>query len=469
MRCQVRPSDRPRVAAALLACALVVPACGRTGLLDGLAWDAGPGGEGTPRAGTDAGATADAGVTREAGAIADAAPVTDVGVATDAGLGGDAGPCGRGLQAGAPWPMFGGCSTVAGWSAAVGPARPTTLWVFPANVTAEPAIAADGTIYFGTGDARLYAVSSAGALVWTFTGEAGETFASTPAVLADGTIVFGAESTTAGKLYAVSPTGTLLWSTTLSYHPDLSPPSPSVGDDGTLYVSDAYELIAVHPDGRVAWEVSAGVEYAMTPALGRDGTIYVGGQDGAQAYAPDGHRKWAVGSWGGQMSVGDDGTVYATLATGNNGSGMALIAVHPDGTEAWSDDVAGIWLRPPSTHGAVVVVDTGGGLSAEGAAGMPEWTASLGGASTGDGPVMDGSGTVYVGVATMAGPSPCGLPCEKFVGQGLHAISAGGASGWTFEVGTTFGTPAIGADGTLYVAASSETGPIGLYAIGDRH
>ena len=46
--------------------------------------------------------------------------------------------------------MFGQCPSLRGQSEAVGPSTLTVKWFFPAAITAQPAVAADGTIYFDT-------------------------------------------------------------------------------------------------------------------------------------------------------------------------------------------------------------------------------------------------------------------------------------------------------------------------------
>lgn len=148
--------------------------------------------------------TEDAASTNDAGSMSGAGSTQDAGSTKDAGSTSDAGPtrsCGAGLQAGAPWPMFGGCERVGGWSPAVGPASPTTLWFFPAAVSAQPAIAADGTVYVGTDDGKLYALRSDGSVKWTFAGEMGESLSG---IGADGTLYVSAGNvgTTSG-VYAI--------------------------------------------------------------------------------------------------------------------------------------------------------------------------------------------------------------------------------------------------------------------------
>ena len=67
------------------------------------------------------------------------------------------------------WPMFRRTSSRSGQSPLVGPQSSNVQWVFAANdsdIKSSPAVAADGTVYFGSDDGRLYAVKHDGTLLW---------------------------------------------------------------------------------------------------------------------------------------------------------------------------------------------------------------------------------------------------------------------------------------------------------------
>jgi len=195
-------------------------------------------------------------------ADAGAPPASDAGALEDApNEAGDVdGGAGLGLQRGAPWPMFGQSPSLRGRSTAVGPANPTVKWFFPAAVTAQPAVAADGTIYFGTDDGAVLALGSDGSARWTFAGTSGQRFGGTPAIRADGSVVIGAQAgpKTTGQLVALSSTGALLWTYDTLRGTNGIAPSASIGEDGTIYASVGYHLYAVHPDGSAAWQADAG-------------------------------------------------------------------------------------------------------------------------------------------------------------------------------------------------------------------
>ena len=246
--------------------------------------------------------------------------------------------------------MFAQGPTLRGRSTAVGPASPNVKWFFPAAVVDQPAVGADGTIYFGTADGTLFALHPDGSVKWSYTSEPNVSFGGTPAIRADGAILIGAQSgpstRSTGQLYAVSSAGALLWTYDTSRSTTFTIPSPTVDDDGTIYMSFAYHLYAVHPDGSAAWQANAGDEDVIVPAVGPDGTVYVGGQYGLQAFAPGGQPSWAFGPCADLVSectsqavVADDGTIVTTVATPSQEAGAPgylLTAVRSNGNEAWS-------------------------------------------------------------------------------------------------------------------------------------
>lgn len=107
-------------------------------------------------------------------------------------------------------------------------------WSFPVNdgVESSPALAEDGTIYFGSHNGNLYAIRDDGAAatqLWEFA-TAGQITGS-PAVDGMGTIYIGSND---GNVYALRPDGSLKW----SFQTDGSiEASPALGADGVLYIS----------------------------------------------------------------------------------------------------------------------------------------------------------------------------------------------------------------------------------------
>ncbi len=99
------------------------------------------------------------------------------------------------------------------------------------DVDSSPAVASDGTVYFGCWDDNLYAVTN-GSPAWTFS--TGGVIDSAPAIGANGTVYFGSYDQT---LYAVT-------------------------------------------NGSQAWAFTTGGEIVSSPAIGADGTVYVASTDG---------------------------------------------------------------------------------------------------------------------------------------------------------------------------------------------
>ena len=111
-----------------------------------------------------------------------------------------------------------------------------------------PAVASDGSIYFGTSDGYLHAFSSDGAPKWNFHVDQGYVFAS-PALAEDGTVYFGVNGS--DYFYAVAPNGTLKWKFTTKGNV-LS--SAAVGGDGTIYFGcEDGHFYALDATGRMKW------------------------------------------------------------------------------------------------------------------------------------------------------------------------------------------------------------------------
>jgi outer membrane protein assembly factor BamB len=179
------------------------------------------------------------------------------------------------------WPAFGGDRQRSGRSpspdaeGAVG----NLIWdsgtVIGDRVYSSPALGADGTIYIGSLDNKVYALDPAdGSELWSFT--TGDRVSSSPAVGADGTVYVGSLDS---NVYALEPAdGSERWSFTTG---DAVTSSPALGADGTIYVgSYDNKVYALDPaDGSERWSFTTGDSVESSPALGADGTAYVGSHD----------------------------------------------------------------------------------------------------------------------------------------------------------------------------------------------
>jgi outer membrane protein assembly factor BamB len=100
-------------------------------------------------------------------------------------------------------------------------------WSFPVDMPAAASIGSDGTVYFGSRDRHLYAVTQDGRLKWKFA--TGNAIRSAPAISKSGTIYFGSDDK---KLYALDQSGRELW----EFATGGAVQSPTIAPDGTIYV-----------------------------------------------------------------------------------------------------------------------------------------------------------------------------------------------------------------------------------------
>ncbi|MDD2263033.1 MAG: PQQ-binding-like beta-propeller repeat protein, partial [Clostridia bacterium] len=281
----------------------------------------------------------------------------------------------------------------------------TLKWSYttPNQIYTAAAIDSEGTAYFGSRDAKIYAVNLNGTLKWTFT--TGSAVSSAPAIGADGTIYAGSGDM---KLYAVNPDGTEKWSYTTGGAVNSA---PAIGADGTIYAGSAdMNLYAISPDGTLKWSYATGGAVNSAPAIGADGTIYAGSADGSlYAINPDGSLKWSYATGGAVATpaIGPDGTIYAGSAS------KAINAVNPDGTLKWFYNTTGTLTTAPA---------------------------------------VDAAGTIYIASSDRN---------DRY----LYAIRSDGTLKWKFLDPVSprfFDTPSIGADGTIYIGSSDSN----VYAIG---
>lgn len=317
-------------------------------------------------------------------------------------------------------------------------------------VQAAPAVGADGTIYVGSTDGKLYALNPDGSLKWAFpssTPVGAINFA--PTIGADGTIYFGANDAT---LYAVNSNGTLAWSAPLGA---AAFSGIGIGPDGTLYVANAdRELQAFTSAGatKTGWSTHyvLGPGYASaSPAIATDGTIYIGVTESThtrlRAINPDKTLKWQtdllVGSAGATPAIGSDGTVYFNTKLG----GAQLYAINPStGAHTLLLNAAGAIETAPviDASGNIVVADLGGIISVVSPSGTLVRTHSITLDQFTTSPAVTSNG--WIVAATNNGNLWAFKPGETDV---------------SFTVSTghnIIGSPAIASDGTVYVTSNDK-------------
>jgi len=303
-------------------------------------------------------------------------------------------------------------------------------------------IGLDGTLHFGRGDGVLYAVDPDGTKIWTF-----ETFSNTlrgqivssPAIAGDGTIYFGTVCypllgmCVAGTnaFYALSPDGSLKW----TYPEDAMEGgslshwvlcNPAIGDDGTVYFTSFRTLYAFYPNGQERWHYDAG-DRLWTPTIGDDGTIYVQAftylaHGVVYAINSNGSLKWTYPVTEPQVStiaVGADGTLYFGSEAGRDAEDRQIGKLYAL-VDCGQDCVQEKWPEP---------LDFGLGVG---------------------GPAIDAQGTIYVslvGDLDASPPIPGRVVAVRDTGQSGEIL-------WSVEANGEIwmGSPVVGSDSTIYFA-----------------
>ena len=317
-----------------------------------------------------------------------------------------------------------------------------SLWQLQTGdaVTGGPAVARDGSVYFGGIDRSVYALDATGAVKWTFaTGGLIDTCS--PAIADDGTVYLGSND---GTVYAFAPDGTQKWTRAFGTTAPVSN-SPALAADGTIYIKAGNGfLYALNPaDGTIKWRinVNATTSYA-SPSVAPDGTIYQGSED-KKLYAinPDGTLKWTY--------TGDNDiyTVAAIDAAGNLYFGVLnsgkLFSVTPAGALRWTYNGATIGSSSsPALSRDGTTVYFGGYDSklhaVNTADGTARWTYNLGTEVRASSPAVDSNGVIYIG-------------CYD---NRIYALNANGTLKRRYDVGNVVrSSPAI-AGTTLYVGSN---------------
>lgn len=320
------------------------------------------------------------------------------------------------------------------------------------NVAFSGATAPDGTVYFASNSHKLFGLDKDGK-GWVVETETLGGSASAPgqavAVGADGTIYVpdagGYSDDNRGRLVAYDgKTGAEKWAFKAKA-PVYS--SPTIGDNGLIYFGsqDGF-LYAVNTDGEQKWKFDTGGQVRASPAIGKDGTVYIGSHN-PNVYALDGNtgkKKWEFATAGpyieSSCAIADDGTVYVG-ATGSMTRGPShLYAIDgKTGKQKWSIENC--------TVSSSVGIGRDGTIFSQGESGdfyaldpkdgSEKWKINLA-IPQGSSPAIGGDGTVYVAA-----------------GNKLRALDPEtGNEKWDFATGSSiYSSPAIGEDGTIYIGS----------------
>ncbi|MGQ9603247.1 MAG: outer membrane protein assembly factor BamB family protein [bacterium] len=254
---------------------------------------------------------------------------------------------------------------------------------------------------------------------------------------------------------------------------------PAVSDDGTIYVTtgmvfqdyDTGSLYAVSPNGTVLW--SYGFEnleprelpnLPYSPAIGNDGTIYVQDYEfRVYAFTPSGELKWRFDDFGvgqerivhydtGQRvpAIGYDGTVYIAangLYALDPESGEKIWRFYPFPTEGRSCRNSPV-IAPDGTIYITIHQDDFFAVNPDG---TQKWHAKLDfiEEQTFGCPAIGSDGTIYIGT-------------ERFQNGFVYAFNSDGTKRWKYEIDglgrVVRASPTISEDGTIYVATKAGVG-----------
>jgi len=333
------------------------------------------------------------------------------------------------------------------------------IWEFDAEswVSSQSslAIGADGTIYFGNHDGSFFALDPDGNLKWRR--QTGQGIYYAPAIGVDGTVYFGSAD---GSLYALMPTGDERWVFQTRGRPESSPAidenqriwfvetepadtvyesydadsigrgeyfvdyyyslcvlnpdgtlysryqsdknkisSPSIGKNGTVYITRSVYLYAIDPQGGVLWKFQTkGFAHSSSPAIANDGTIFFGSQDHYfYAVNPDGSLKWRFQTQGcveSSPAVCPNGDVYFGSYDGY------LYALNENGELKWEYETGGYESGCPAigVDGTVYFFSYGGTFYAFNPDGSVKWSTATGWLRS-TSPTISADGTIYFGVS----------------------------------------------------------------------
>jgi outer membrane protein assembly factor BamB len=281
----------------------------------------------------------------------------------------------------------------------------------------------------------LYAFNPDGSQAWKYSDGADAPARGSPVIGPDGTIYIvlerlgASQAATSEELHAVNPDGTRKWKTSLcNCYSQIGTLAPSVAADGTIYAT-GNGLTAFNPaDGSVKWTAGGNTSptsiYFASPVVAHDGTVWsvmwpmTGGQQLRSFDPSDGHLVSTSTDLGTYPiscapAIAADGTVYLGIHDYNGLSGAAngaLLAFTSTGSLKWAFPAVDFDVRSQ--------------------------------------PSVDFDGTVYFGTKGNNGfvyaLNPDGT--EKWHHATVNDISCPGCGTDVYD------TPAIGQDGTIYVA-----------------
>ncbi len=240
------------------------------------------------------------------------------------------------------------------------------------------------------------------------------------------------------------------WETTIG---GLVYSSPAIDKNGTIYIGsyDRY-FYAINPNGTQKWRFKTGEGIESSPAIAADGTIFIGSNDGhLYAFYPNGTKKWSlvigVSLVYSSPVIDEEGNIYVASVRGNN-----ICAVYPNGTKKWDFHTGNRIYSSPALDDDTVYCGSHDGFfyAIYKNNGTLKWRFNTGNWCGGKGATIDDDGTIYFG----------------HVEGYFYALHSNGTLKWRLKLGNNVvSSPAISADGTIYVAAYQDWDNANIYSI----
>jgi outer membrane protein assembly factor BamB len=368
-------------------------------------------------------------------------------------------PYSAGPAAESVWKTLGGDFGRQGLSENDGPEVGCIKWEFEVDgaISGSVTVGPNDNVYIPCEDGNLYCLDSNGVLLWTY--EANTPLVSSATLGPDGTAYVGGSDK---KMYAVDVNGSLRWTHTTG---GFVYSSPAAGPDGKVFVGSADgKVYGLGPDGSELWRFETGGfgviggSVLASPSIGLDGTVYVSGLYDSNLYAlepNEGTVKWVChfdsGGWCFSSPViAADGTIYQTLLYDPN-----LYAIKPNGGNiVWQSPLSQVeaydkwyysqWFEPymygQVEHPFFIYRVTGTcayGYREFEPGDPPKYDLGESGWSE---PVVGPDGTIYVSLED----------------PWLRVVEPNGAMKWATELASTGGfSLTVDSDGWIYAAGDS--------------
>jgi outer membrane protein assembly factor BamB len=366
----------------------------------------------------------------------------------------------QGVDPPPPWQMYGHDAMHTGRSPADGPKKLVPLWSLPLGTIEtnnSPVVGPDGSIYVTT-RFKFFAVNPNGTERCHASLFAS---AAAPALSADGSAVYVPDKDGLHKLNA--STCATIW----DFAARISYSSPTISSDGTIYFGSAptvgnSHLYALNPDKtfKFDWDSGSGSGIESSPALGPNGEVYFlhNGLHIVALKADGTGTLWTrstpagIGEAFNSPSVGPDGTVYIGSS---DHKFYALDPANGNTKPGWPTPVTNFMYQAAASisqdGSRIYRGDNGGILYAFSSSGGSPWQYPSGGGAIFDEPALSANGIVYF--------------TRQGTGDNLYALRASdGGLVDSYAIGSSDSSPALSADGILYVLGNDADAKAVLYA-----